>query len=193
MRHLFLSVASDDTVLSFCFAHNGSILAVENLLNNQANFPALNEFPLWELLSVILALFSCFLSFILFRQRKLFFMQRYRLNERLNEQLRLIRSLLDLCYAYRESPAVFLDKFKDKVNIRELKSYVLIEPSNKHFLKLKEEERILCSLLEAGFTHRELCVIFNLKKTSNLYTKYHRILQKLNQDKIQDSSAVEKS
>ena len=193
MRHLFLSVASDDNILSFCFAHNGSILAVENLLNNQANFPALNEFPLWELLSVILALFSCFLSFILFRQRKLFFMQRYRLNERLNEQLRLIRSLLDLCYAYRESPAVFLDKFKDKVNIRELKSYVLIEPSNKHFLKLKEEERILCSLLEAGFTHRELCVIFNLKKTSNLYTKYHRILQKLNQDKIQDSSAVEKS
>ncbi len=193
MRHLFLSVASDDTVLSFCFAHNGSILAVENLLNNQANLSVLNEFPLWELLSVILALFSCFLSFILFRQRKLFFMQRYRLNERLNEQLRLIRSLLDLCYAYRESPAVFLDKFKDKVNIRELKSYVLIEPSNKHFLKLKEEERILCSLLEAGFTHRELCVIFNLKKTSNLYTKYHRILQKLNQDKIQDSSAVEKS
>lgn len=193
MRHLFLSVASDDTVLSFCFAHNGSILAVENLLNNQANHSVLNEFPLWELLSVILALFSCFLSFILFRQRKLFFMQRYRLNERLNEQLRLIRSLLDLCYAYRESPAVFLDKFKDKVNIRELKSYVLIEPSNKHFLKLKEEERILCSLLEAGFTHRELCVIFNLKKTSNLYTKYHRILQKLNQDKIQDSSAVEKS
>ena len=193
MRHLFLSVASDDTVLSFCFAHNGSILAVENLLNNQANLSVLNEFPLWELLSVILALFSCFLSFILFRQRKLFFMQHYRLNERLNEQLRLIRSLLDLCYAYRESPAVFLDKFKDKVNIRELKSYVLIEPSNKHFLKLKEEERILCSLLEAGFTHRELCVIFNLKKTSNLYTKYHRILQKLNQDKIQDSSAVEKS
>ena len=151
MRHLFLSIASDDTVLSFCFAHNGSILAVENLLNNQANLSVLNE------------------------------------------QLRLIRSLLDLCYAYRESPAVFLDKFKDKVNIRELKSYVLIEPSNKHFLKLKEEERILCSLLEAGFTHRELCVIFNLKKTSNLYTKYHRILQKLNQDKIQDSSAVEKS
>lgn len=193
MRHLFLSIASDDNILSFCFAHNGSILAVENLLNNQANLPVLNEFPLWELLSVILALFSCFLSFILFRQRKLFFMQRYRLNERLNEQLRLIRSLLDLCYAYRESPAVFLDKFKDKVNIRELKSYVLIEPSNKHFFKLKEEERILCSLLEAGFTHRELCVIFNLKKTSNLYTKYHRILQKLNQDKIQDSSVVEKS
>lgn len=159
MRHLFLSIASDDNILSFCFAHNGSILAVENLLNNQANLPVLNEFPLWELLSVILALFSCFLSFILFRQRKLFFMQRYRLNERLNEQLRLIRSLLDLCYAYRESPAVFLDKFKDKVNIRELKSYTLIDAPKKRFppvppSRSAREGDFICSTVPAVAARR---------------------------------------
>ena len=101
-------------------------------------------------------------------------LQRYRSAE----QLRLIRSLLDLCYTYRESPAVFLDKFKDKVNIRELKSYSLVERPKDRFPRLKEDERLLCLLLEAGFTHRELCVVFNLKKTSNLYTKYHRIQQK---------------
>lgn len=101
-----------------------------------------------------------------------------------NEQLRLIRSLLDLCYTYRESPAVFLDKFKDKVNIRELKSYMLIEYPKNRFPRLKEDERLLCLLLEAGFTRRELCIVFNLKKASNLYIKHHRILQKLGDRKL---------
>ena len=114
-------------------------------------------------------------------------LQRYRSTE----QLRLIRSLLDLCYTYRESPAVFLDKFKDKVNIRELKSYTLIEEPKDRFQRLKEDERLLCLLLEAGFTHRELCVVFNLKKTSNLYTKYHRIQQKLTDRKPCDPPATE--
>ena len=60
------------------------------------------------------------------------------------DQLRFIRSLLDLCYTYAESPVVFIDKFKDKVNIRELKSYDLIDTSDKQFSNLKEDERLLC-------------------------------------------------
>ena len=86
---------------------------------------------------------------------------------------------------------MFLDKFKDKVNIRELKSYTLIEEPKDRFQRLKEDERLLCLLLEAGFTHRELCVVFNLKKTSNLYTKYHRIQQKLTDRKPCDPPATE--
>lgn len=95
------------------------------------------------------------------------------------DQLRFIRSLLDLCYAYRESPSVFLDKFKDSVNIRRLQSFDLLDLPDEGPAGLKEEERLLCLLIERGFTFRELCVIFNLKKINNVYVKYHRIRKKL--------------
>lgn len=96
------------------------------------------------------------------------------------DQLRFIRSLLDLCYAYRESPQVFLDKFKDKVNIREMKAYDLFgHSSDRRWNSLKEDERLLCMLLERGFTQRELCVVFNMKSINNLYIKHHRIRKKL--------------
>lgn len=96
------------------------------------------------------------------------------------DQLRFLRSLLDLCYAYGASPQVFLDKFKDRVNIRQFKSYDLMDMQDTRFADLKEDERLLCLLFERGFTQRELCVIFNLKKISNLYVKHHRIKKKLN-------------
>lgn len=101
------------------------------------------------------------------------------LEHRSEDQVRFIRSMLDLCYSYRESPQVFLDKFKDNVNIRHLKSYDLIDLPSSCLSGLKEDERILYCLFQAGFTQRELCVIFNLKKTSNLYVKLNRIKKKI--------------
>lgn len=95
------------------------------------------------------------------------------------ERLRLLRSIIDLCYAYRESPELFLMKFKDRVNFCQLKNYDLFVEINNRHQQINEDERLLCVLLEKGFTQRELCVIFNLKKTSYVYVKYHRILQKL--------------
>ena len=95
-----------------------------------------------------------------------------------SERLRLLRNLLDLCYTYRESPAVFLDKFKDRVHARELESYRLTERSKSEHSGLNESEKLLCRLLDAGFTHRELCVVFDLKKASHLYTKHARIRKK---------------
>lgn len=137
---------------------------------------------IWSYLLGSVAFILLILSSLLFRE---ILCQRKRIADYRHcsrEQLRFIRSLLDLCYAYRESPAVFLDKFKDKVNVRELKSYDLIDTSNKHFSNLKEDEKLLCLLWEHGFTQRELCVIFNLKKTSNLHIKHHRIRKKLEQN-----------
>lgn len=134
---------------------------------------------LWLYLA-LLAIFSLLCAFLLLwrlmrRQRKYILASR----NRNTEQLRFIRILLDLCYTYQNSPLVFLDKFKDKVNIRELKSYDLIEIPNNRFVELKEDEKLLCLLLENGFTQRELCVIFNLKKINNLYIKYNRIRKKM--------------
>lgn len=138
------------------------------------------DFSTWGYLVIALIVILVLLLLIgmfyrILRQRR--FISAYR--HRSADQLRFIRSLLDLCYTYAESPGVFIDKFKDKVNIRELKSYDLIDTSDKQFSNLKEDERLLCMLWEHGFSQRELCVIFNLKKVSNLYTKYHRIRRKL--------------
>lgn len=95
------------------------------------------------------------------------------------ERLRLLRSLLELCYSYRESPQVFLDKFKDRVNFCQLKNFDLFESENRRLGSLKEDERFLFMLLDQGFSQRELCVIFNLKKASYLYIKYKRIRKRL--------------
>lgn len=97
------------------------------------------------------------------------------------ERLRLLRSILDLCYAYRESPELFLLKFKDRVNFCQLKNYDIFIDKYKYLQRINDDERLLCQLMEEGFTQRELCVIFDLKKTSYVYVKYHRILRKLEQ------------
>lgn len=100
------------------------------------------------------------------------------LERRSSDRLRLIRTLLDLCYSYRNSPQVFLDKFKDSVNIRQLKSYDLIDLNASEYPGLREDEILLCRMIETGFTQRELSVVFNLKKTSYLYVKHRRICKK---------------
>lgn len=139
-------------------------------------------FPcLLYLAAVIIAALLCLLAL----QARIARRQRRRIafcRRRNADQLRFIRSLLDLCYAYRESPFVFLDKFQDSVNIRHLKSFDLLDLPDDGRTGLKEEERLLCLLIDRGFTFRELCVIFNLKKINNLYVKYHRIRRKLGQE-----------
>ena len=126
---------------------------------------------------VVLILLIVFLYYSIYRiRRRVRFMER-----RIDKQIRLIRSLLDLGYVYNESPQVFFEKFKDRINIRQLKSDDLIDISDKKYSHLKEDERFLCTFLDQGFTHRELCTIYNMKTVGKLYVKYHRIQAKLKQ------------
>lgn len=179
---------SSSNLTSVSIGHPPTVFSHNNLIVQQFSF----KHSVWGFIAVVMIVILILLLIAslcrTLRQQRV--VSSYR--RRSAEQLRFIRALLDLCYTYRESPAVFLDKFKDKVNIRELKSYGLIKRSNDHFCCLKEDERLLCQLIDAGFTYRELCVIFNLKKTSNLYTKYHRIQQKLNGDKLYTRTIVKK-
>ena len=138
-----------------------------------------SEFSPWGYFLIGVCIVSALALVLLLYSNKQLRRKKIAYQHRSADQLRFIRSLLDLCYTYAESPVVFIDKFKDKVNIRELKSYDLIDTSDKQFSNLKEDERLLCMLWDHGFSQRELCVIFNLKKVSNLYTKYHRIRKKL--------------
>lgn len=183
MKHL--------SIQEFFSSDSAPIRTVGDSLSNYSTKASTSlESLLWILLPVIAII--TFLSILalcrILRQRRAIAIYR----NRSTDQLRFIRNLLDLCYTYSDSPSVFIEKFKDKVNIRELKSYELIEKLENCPSVLKEDERLLCQLLDAGFTHRELCVIFNLKKTSNLYTNHHRIQQKLKGDKSQKPPIVKK-
>lgn len=183
MKHL-LFISIDNTFsrvvffdgTTFCVTSSSNILAMPS--------SSAREIFLWTVI-VFLSIFLALSLYLLNRQ----YARSNEQTRRSADRLRLIRTLLDLYYTYRNSPTIFAEKFKDKVNIRELKSYGVIESTNNRFRGLKEEERHLCDLIEAGFTSRELCSIFNLKKISNLYTKYHRIQQKL--EKISSEQAAD--
>lgn len=123
---------------------------------------------------ILLVLFLCYRIHCIHNRIRL-------IEHRATKRILLIRSLLDIGYVYSESPQVFFEKFKDKINIRQLKPYDLIDLSDKKYAHLKEDERFLCALLDNGFTHRELCTIYNMKSVGNLYVKYHRIKVKLKQ------------
>lgn len=130
--------------------------------------------------SVIIVILILLILFLCYRIHCI--CSRIRLIEyRAAKRILLIRSLLDIGYVYSESPQVFFEKFKDKINIRQLKPYDLIDLSDKKYAHLKEDERFLCALLDNGFTHRELCAVYNMKSVGNLYVKYHRIKAKLKQ------------
>lgn len=182
MKHILFLNGSVFTDVAVNLTGNTPELADSLLSFSLGNIPAVERFsgfPPWGYLLIGAGVVSAsLLSWLFFSNRRLR-REAVVYRERSAEQLRFIRSLLDLCYTYRESPLVFIDKFKDKVNIRELKSYTLIDIPPRRFEELKEDERLLCLLWESGFTQRELCVIFNLKKVSNLYTKYHRIKNKM--------------
>ena len=155
MKH-FLFIVPEGRLLPLQFADAIPVLASDNSFSGYRTETSLaSGLPLWEVSTAVLALFACFLLYLFFRQKKRAVLQRYRSAE----QLRLIRCLLDLCYTYRESPAVFLDKFKDKVNIRELKSYTLIDAPKKRFppvppSRSAREGDFICSTVPAVAARR---------------------------------------
>lgn len=178
MKHVFLFLQTHSL-----FAHSGPDAAAESLAlwRDSSAYVAAGGTATsgtlfwWTIVGVGLILLSSALSVALLRQRR----RLRRISRCASERLRLIRTLLDICFTYSDSPSVFIAKFKDKVNIRELKSFGLIDCPDDPFSPLKEEDRLLCRLWDNGFSRRELCVVFNLKKINHLYIKQQRILRKL--------------
>lgn len=133
------------------------------------------------------------LAAVVFRLCRLLRRQRRRirwLEHRASKRILLFRNLLDLGYVYGGSPQIFLEKFMDKVNVRQLKACELVDLSDRRYAHLKEDEIVLCVLLDNGFTPGELCTIFNLKNVGSLYVKYHRVKVKLRRAE-RDAGAVE--
>jgi len=97
-----------------------------------------------------------------------------------DRRLELVRRLIDHSYQYAHQPLTFVHKFNEEVCVqRLLEAKIVPMPRHAATRSAKESEVFLCRLIDAGFSRREVCVIFGLKNIGSLYVKYHRIKKKL--------------
>ena len=97
-----------------------------------------------------------------------------------DRRLNLVRRLIDHSYQHAHQPLTFLHKFNEEVGAqRLLEAKIVPMPRRAATRSAKESEVFLCRLIDAGFSRREVCVIFGLKNIGSLYVKYHRIKKKL--------------
>ncbi len=103
-------------------------------------------------------------------------------------RLLLFRKLVDHSYEQQGNTAVFYKKFCEEINIRNLRKYQLIDRELKvptgsvgfgESGKLSSEDYEFLHLARAGFTNRELSMIFGLTNSQSVYVKRHRIKAKL--------------
>ncbi len=107
-----------------------------------------------------------------------------------DNRLQLIRHLIDLSYSYKEQPLKFLHHFCDAIRVPALRNSHIVQISrHTSYTETEEDSRFLIQLLDAGFSRREVCAIFDLKNINCLYVKFHRAKKKLNL--IQDKKSLE--
>lgn len=91
-----------------------------------------------------------------------------------------IKDSIDLLYVYGKHDAVkFYDKCKDLSDSKQLARYGIVgQIPVRHFRckwhRLTPAEKQLLTLMNAGFSNRELSVIFNVGKVSSIYVKHYR-------------------
>lgn len=99
----------------------------------------------------------------------------------------LLHEIIDLAFVYEENHTLFFRKFTELVNVKSLTKRGLIDPDallrtpryNRDFNSLKRCDAELLALLAAGFSNRELKVIFGLKNLNSVYIKNHRVRSRL--------------
>lgn len=107
-----------------------------------------------------------------------------------DRRLQLLRYLIDLSYTYKSDKVLFYKKFVETINIHELKRWQVVDTSVPEALAqstqlayeescLRTKDIDLYRLLEAGFTPRELSIIYNLNNTHSIYVKCCRLRAKL--------------
>ncbi len=102
------------------------------------------------------------------------------------QRMKLLRRLLSHAYVYNYDPELFLRKFQEEVHISRLDSGDVIcthaEQKRlkrlhrlKHDQPIKNQDLLLCILLDKGFTPQELSVVFGMKNINSIYVRYSRI------------------
>ncbi|WP_295940241.1 hypothetical protein [uncultured Alistipes sp.] len=122
-------------------------------------------------------------------------MQHYRRSRHLAwQRMQLLRKLLDLAYVYGSNPPLFLKRFREEVNINHLNCYDVIcdyadqqqiDAMKLRNLSIKDQDILLCILLNKGFTPQELSVIYGTASCNSIYVRCSRIRKQCRDIKVE--------
>ncbi len=105
-----------------------------------------------------------------------------------SEQLMLlVREMIDLAYLYGSDTDKFYRKFIETINVKSLQQRGVIDPDvllhtpkyNLMCSELKKEDAELWTLLKAGFTTRELMMVYGHTNINSVYVKVNRLRKRL--------------
>lgn len=99
----------------------------------------------------------------------------------------ILRDLIDQALVYDEDPGKFYRKFLETVNIESLRERGIIDPEallrtprfNPMYRMMTRSDVEILALSKAGFSNRELKVIYNLSNINSIYIKRHRAKTRL--------------
>jgi hypothetical protein len=99
----------------------------------------------------------------------------------------LVREMIEMAYLYEGDTDKFYRKFMETINIKSLREHGLIDPDmllhspryNRMCSELKGEDAELWALREAGFTTRELKMVYGHTNINSVYVKVNRLKKRL--------------
>ncbi len=99
----------------------------------------------------------------------------------------LVREMIDMAYVYEGDTDTFYRKFLEKISRESLKERGIIEPEsllltpkyNRMCSELRGDDAELWALLQAGFTTRELKMIYGHTNINSMYVKINRLKGRL--------------
>lgn len=107
-------------------------------------------------------------------------------SEQARRLMSLIRSLIDLAFVYDQDEKRFYSKFSEMINVASLRKHGIIDPDallhTPRFNGLRCEDAELWTLLMAGFSSRELKVIYGMTNINSVYIKRHRLRNRLDKN-----------
>lgn len=138
--------------------------------------------------------------------------QEIRLKRLLANRFSEVRELTDTIYCYEHNPALLHRKLREVLSLRTVDSALfkdleevvdayrnhLIHRLRQQYAALTENELQFCSLLAAGFSVQEICILLNIQSVQNVWMKKYRLRCKLGlppgsdvEDFLRDFAAVE--
>jgi hypothetical protein len=105
----------------------------------------------------------------------------------------LLHEIIDLAFTYEGDHVKFYLKFLETVNAKSLTKRGIIDPEallgtsldKSELSGMKRSDAEFLSLLSAGFSYRELTVIYGLKNLNSVYIKSHRLRGRLSKKMLQ--------
>jgi hypothetical protein len=106
----------------------------------------------------------------------------------------LIHDIIDLAYVYDEDHTKFYSKFLETVSVNSLSRRGIINPDamlrtskfNQELKTMKQGDAELLALLMAGFSSREIKIIYGLKNMNSVYIKCHRLRSRMSKKMKKD-------